>query len=83
MNDKLQRIFGQLIITILPYIIAGILITFAIGLIILFYYVVIWGIVIGIALWLAAFIKRHLFKKSTPIKTHKGRIIDHDKNRNE
>ena len=83
MNDKLQRIFGQLIITILPYIIAGIAITFAIGLLILFYYVVIWGIVIGIVLWLAAFIRRHLFKKNTPIQPHTGRVINHDQNRDE
>lgn len=78
MKDKLPNLFEQLIFMILPYIVAGIVIACTIGLFILFYYVVIWGIVIGAMLWLIAFIRRQFFKKSVPIR--KGRVIDHEKN---
>ena len=78
MKDKLPNLFEQLIFMIFPYIIAGIAIACAIGLIILFYYVVIWGIAIGAILWFIALIRRQLLKERLP--TRKGRVIDHDKN---
>ena len=77
MNDKLARILGQLI----PYIIAGIAIISVLGLLILFYYVVVWGIVTGLILWLVAFIKERFFKQHRAMQPRKGRIINHDRNR--
>lgn len=74
MNNKLARVLGQL----LPYIIAGIAIISAIGLLILFYYIVIWGIVVGLFLWLVAFIKQRFFRQRQSIQPRKGRIINYD-----
>lgn len=74
MNNKLARVLGQLI----PYIIAGITIISAIGLFILFYYIVIWGIVVGLILWLATFIKQRFFKQQRSMQPRKGRIINYD-----
>lgn len=80
MNDRLPRSFGQLFLKIGPCILLGIAIAFAIGLIILFYYVVLWGIFIGLVLWLAGLIRRYLFPQKPLDKEPTGRIIDYDKN---
>lgn len=74
MNNKLARVLGQL----LPYIIAGIAIISAIGLLILFYYIVIWGILVGLILWLVAFVKQHFFRQRQSTQPRKGRIINYD-----
>lgn len=76
MNDKLRRILGQVMIAFGPYILFGIIITCAIGLFILSWYVLLWGMIIGFLLWLYALIKRYFFPKKTSTK---GRIIEHDK----
>ncbi len=84
MNHNLQRVFRQLILRISPFLILGIAIAFGIGLLILFYYVLLWGIAIGCFLWLISLVKRR-FRKDTFVETiqkkphtHKprGRIID-------
>lgn len=84
MNHNLQRVFRQLILKISPFLILGIAIAFGIGLLILFYYVLLWGIAIGCFLWLISLVKRR-FQKDTFVETiqkkphpHKprGRIID-------
>ncbi len=79
MNDKLQRVFGQLLIAIGPYIVLGIAVSCIIGLFIISWYLIVWGLMIGIILWLCALIKRSLFSEKQPITKTKGRIIDHDK----
>lgn len=79
MNDKLQRIFRQLLINIVPFIVLGIAIACILGLFILSYYVLIWGLMIGFILWLCAQIKRYFLSTQPPTKKHKGRIIEHDK----
>ncbi|AHE66127.1 hypothetical protein Loa_00557 [Legionella oakridgensis ATCC 33761 = DSM 21215] len=53
MNNKLQQILEHLI----PFIMLGIAIAFAVGLLMMFFYVVIWGIIIGGFIWLVVFIK--------------------------
>ena len=81
MNDRIQHVFRQLLIAIVPYIVIGIAITFIIGLFILSYYLFLWGLIIGFTLWLCALIKRYFFTQKQPkypVKKTKGRIIDHD-----
>lgn len=79
MNDKIERIFANLI----PFIILGIVIALVVGLFIMFSYVVMWGILIGAILWAVYSIKHWLFSSSNTIKKSiktKGRIIQHDDN---
>jgi hypothetical protein len=72
MSNQLERLYQQLI----PFLIAGIAIALFIGLFIFFSYVVVWGLIIGVSLWLIALVKNLLFPRK---KTHltKGNIIDH------
>ena len=75
MNDKLARLFQQLI----PYLMLGIVIACTIGLFILFYYIVLWGLVIGFIIWLTATIKGYFFSKKDLRKSSAGRVIDQTK----
>lgn len=80
MNKKFQvpKIFDNII----PFIIAGIAIALFVGLLFMFSYVVVWGLIIGGVLWLVSVIKELLFPsttaKSATIKKSRGRIIEHD-----
>ena len=52
-------------------------IAFSIALILMFFYVLIWGVIIGGIIWVGFVIKNALFpKKDKPAR--KGRIIEHD-----
>lgn len=79
MNDRLPRSFGQLFLKLGPCILIGIAIAFAICLIIFFYYVVLWGIFLGVMIWVVNFIKRHLFSHKPNDTNETGRIIDYEK----
>lgn len=67
-----------------PFIILGISIALAVGVFILFSYVLLWGILIGAILWggnlLVQYFKSSntMSNKSDIKKTSQGRIIDHD-----
>ncbi|MFT4060350.1 MAG: hypothetical protein QM652_12480 [Legionella sp.] len=80
MSNKFQvpKIFE----TLVPFIVAGIAIALFIGLLFMFSYVVIWGLIIGGTLWLISVIKELIFpsnpKPITSLKKSKGRIIEHD-----
>ena len=79
MSNKIQlpKIFENLV----PFIIAGIAIALFIGLLFMFSYVVVWGLIIGGVLWLLSLVKELIFpsSKKTPIdKKNQGRIIEHD-----
>lgn len=74
MNNKLQRSVYQLI----PFLFIGIAIALGIGLIIVFTHILLWGIIIGAAIWVVAIIKEFLFPKKSEDKAS-GRIIEHDK----
>lgn len=78
MNSKLERLLGNLI----PFLIIGITIALAIGLFIMFSYVLMWGLLIGGILWVLYSIKNLIFshqnRSKTPVKTKKGRIIEHN-----
>ena len=79
-HDKLQRIFRQALIALGPFIVLGVVIACVVGLFILSYYVLLWGVVIGFILWVSSLVKHYLFKKKTTPQKTTGRIIDNDKN---
>jgi hypothetical protein len=79
MNNKFQvpKIFE----TLGPFIIAGIAIALFVGLLFMFSYVIIWGLMIGGILWLISVIKELILPKptkSTAMKKNSGRIIEHN-----
>lgn len=74
--NRFQKIIEQ----ITPFLLLGIGIAFAIGMLILFFYVLVWGILIGGIIWLAYFIKNYFFPANKPKTRTKGRIIEHDDN---
>lgn len=75
MSEKLQKIFENLI----PFILIGVAIALFIGLLFMFFYIAVWGIIIGGVLWLIALVKQYLFPDDT-VKTEEssGRVIEHD-----
>jgi len=73
MNDKLQKLLE----TLIPFIVLGISIALLIGLLIMFSYIFVWGLLIGGVLWLVALAKQYFFPVET-VKKSKGRIIEHD-----
>lgn len=73
MNDKFQTALE----TLIPYLILGCAIALIVGLVFLFSYVLMWGLLIGAVLWLIALAKSFLFPGKK--KESKGRIIDQNK----
>ena len=74
MSNKLHT-FAQKFV---PYIILGIVIAAAIAILIMFSYLLLWGILIGAIIGSVAFIKNYFF----PVKksNSSGRIIDYNDN---
>lgn len=73
MINKKEYLFEN----ISTFIILGVTIAFFIFLLYLFFYVAIWGVFLGIILWLGSLVKNYLFPTQT-IKPEQGRIIEHD-----
>ena len=76
MNKKLELSLENIV----PFLLFGIAIALAIGLLILLSRVVIWGVLIGGLLWAIWTIKKFFSSSNTPkatLKT-KGRIIEHN-----
>jgi uncharacterized membrane protein YgaE (UPF0421/DUF939 family) len=73
MNDKLEKIIENIV----PFIVIGVGIAIVIGLLFMFFYVAIWGVIIGGILYLVALAKQYFFP-SEPAKKEQGRIIEHD-----
>lgn len=73
MNDKLEKILENLI----PFFLLGVAIALLIGLLFMFSYLLVWGLIIGGILWLASLAKEYLFPAS-PDKKSQGRVIEHD-----
>jgi len=63
-----------------PFILLGISIALAVGIVIVFSYVLIWGFLIGAILWGANLLVQYFKPSNTTRKPSSGRIIDHDKN---
>lgn len=79
MNVNLKQAFEKII----PFLMLGLASVTLIGIFILFSYLLFWGLLIGVALWIVSFIKPILFpEKGTgnlPTET-RGRTIEHDDN---
>ncbi len=73
MNDKLEKIIENVV----PFIVIGVGIAIVIALLFMFFYIAIWGVVIGGILYLAALAKQYFFSGESAKKTQ-GRVIEHD-----
>ena len=73
MSKKIQELFQQLP----PFMMLGVGIAFFIALMIMFFYVLIWGAIIGGIIWVGFVIKNALFPKKEKTESS-GRIIEHD-----
>ncbi len=76
-----QHPFKQFLAQLLPFLFLGIAFALLIGIFILLSYVLFWGLMIGVALWVVARIKLAFMrrKNDTTHPTSKtGRIIEHD-----
>jgi len=73
MNNKLQKAFT----TLVPFVVIGVVIAVFIALLCLFFYVAIWGLIIGGILWAASMLKLYFFPSKEASKDH-GRVIEHD-----
>lgn len=80
MPQPLKQFFQQLP----PFLLLGISIALIIGFFVVFSYVLMWGLLIGGALWgvnlLVQYCKDLMSDNPSKQKPSKGRIIDHDKN---
>lgn len=75
MNEKMR----ELIEKVAPFFIIGIGIAMAVALLVIFSYILIWGLLIGSVLGLIAWIKTRFFPAPSQNRTpHEGRIIEHD-----
>jgi hypothetical protein len=66
---------------IIPFLVFGMVIALVVGILIMFSYVFIWGLIIGAVLWIVSFLKKLILsekKISNPPDETKGRIIEHD-----
>jgi Na+-transporting methylmalonyl-CoA/oxaloacetate decarboxylase gamma subunit len=78
MHHKVTRIFRQLSLTIGPCILLGIAIAVALGVALVFYYLLIWGAVIGAVICLGLVIRRSFFNSHRTTTQTVSRTIDHD-----
>ncbi|AWN72547.1 hypothetical protein LEAN103870_16335 [Legionella anisa] len=80
MNEKSP--LGKILENLVPFLVAGVAIALFFGLLFMFSYVLVWGLLIGGILWLVATIKQYLFPskstKTEEINKSQGRIIEHD-----
>lgn len=68
---------GTVLETLVPFIVIGVAIALVFGLLFMFFYVFIWGVVIGGILWLMNLAKLYFFPE-TSTKNDSGRVIEHD-----
>jgi len=58
----------------------GIAVALVIGFFVMFSYILLWGVLIGIVLWIVACVKEYFFPDQTKLNL-RGRIIEYKKNR--
>ena len=73
MSENIKKQFENLI----PFIIIGIAVALVISLLVMFSYVVVWGVIIGAVLWLIFLIKDYFFPEKAAKKS-RGKVIDHN-----
>jgi hypothetical protein len=69
--------FKQILLTLVPFLLIGIAISLFVGLLIMFSYVLVWGLLIGGILWIVSVVKNLLFPKKK-LTNVEGRIIEHN-----
>lgn len=72
MNNQFRKLVENLV----PFLLLGIAIALIGGLLIMFSYLLLWGIVIGFVLWIVFFVKNLLFPPTEKGKST-GIIIEH------
>lgn len=71
MNNSFERLISGIV----PFIMLGIAVSLMIGLVIMFSYVLLWGVFIGFVLWAIVSVKEYFFpSKKINIR---GRIIEY------
>lgn len=78
MHHKVTRMFRQLSLTIGPCLLLGVAIAAAMGVALLFCYILLWGAVIGTVIWLGLAIRRSFLNRHRPTTQTANRIIEHD-----
>jgi hypothetical protein len=73
-SDKVQKFIENII----PFVVIGVGIAIVIALLFMFFYVAIWGLIIGGALWVGMMAKEYFFPTPKPDQQEQGRIIEHD-----
>jgi hypothetical protein len=76
MNNLWQRLTENFV----PFIMLGIAVSLIIGFFIMFSYILLWGFMIGVVLWIASAVKEYFFPNENNI-TIRGRIIEYKNNR--
>ena len=74
MNNKLRTTLEQIV----PFLILGIAIALMVGLLVVFSYVVLWGLLLGGILWCITSISRYFTSQPKRPSKEKGRVIEHD-----
>ncbi len=87
MNQNHKNYFGEKFVeTVVPYLIFGIAVVLFFALLVVFFYLIVWGIAIGLILWAIMAIKEKFFPSSVKVDesvfevfyTKQGRVIDVD-----
>lgn len=73
MSQRPTRLTEQLA----PYLMIGVSLALLVGIFIMLSYVLVWGLLVGVVLWVIVRIKLFFTQKSSP-DAHAGRIIEHD-----
>lgn len=76
MNKKISE--GKFVEAILPYLILGISIAVAVSLIVIFFYLFMWGVIIGFVLWAIMVIKEKFFPTADKNHSHKVLHVEED-----
>ena len=67
----------KIIESIIPFMVAGVIIALCVGLLWLFFSIAIWGLLIGGILWIGTVTVQYLFPGESSTR-EEGRVIEHD-----
>lgn len=74
-----KNLEGKFIETIIPYLVFGISIAVVVSLIVLFFYLFMWGVIIGLVLWAIMAVKEKIFPSPKSQNTsHKVLHVEED-----
>lgn len=70
--------FKKILENFVPYVAAGVGIAICVGLFWLFFSLAVWGLVIGLLLWVGTTVVQSIFPSDSKPPEDSGRIIEHD-----